>query len=538
MFVLRNALLSISRSKGRNILIGIIVFAIALAATVALAIRTAAADAKESGLSNVSVTASISRNIQSAMGGFTPGSGSSNREDIMSQMQELQEKYPELSFEQYEQYAADENVDSSYYSIGLSLNAGDGYTAYSTSTTSSSTTQLPSNMPEVEGGGRSGGFRVGGMMAMGDFTVTGVSDNAALTRFTGGQSSLNEGGSMPDYTTDDYSCIISSELALYNDLAVGGKIVLTNPSNEDESYTFKVVGIYTNSSTSTDGALQFSTAMDPANTIYISAKSAEKIEAASAKSAVTTTDNDGNEVSSELSGTLSYVYKFADQSKYEAFKSATEAKLGEYYSVSSSDVENYEKSLEPLENLGSFALTFLIVVLSIGAVILVVINMFNIRERKYEVGVLTAIGIKKSKVAAQFVAELLIVTLIAVALGAVVGAVVSVPVGNSLLESQVESLQAEQTQQNNAFGGAPGGGMQGGQMVISGRGGMGGSFGERVLGGAGSLTEYSTQIEAAVGIMVLLQLIGIGLLLTLLSSLAAVVFILRYEPLKILAERS
>lgn len=99
--------------------------------------------------------------------------------------------------------------------------------------------------------------------------------------------------------------------------------------------------------------------------------------------------------------------------------------MSEYYTLSSSDIISYESSLLPLKNLSSFATTLLILVLSIGAVILIVINVFNIRERKYEVGVLTAIGIKKGRVAMQFVAELLFVTLLFIFIGAGVGAAVS-----------------------------------------------------------------------------------------------------------------
>lgn len=97
--------------------------------------------------------------------------------------------------------------------------------------------------------------------------------------------------------------------------------------------------------------------------------------------------------------------------------------------MQSADVENYESSLVPLDSLAKFALTLLIVVLAVGAVVL---NLFNIRERKYEVGVLTAIGVKKVKVAAQFAIELLIVTMCGIALGVAGGAVASVPVSNQL----------------------------------------------------------------------------------------------------------
>lgn len=58
-------------------------------------------------------------------------------------------------------------------------------------------------------------------------------------------------------------------------------------------------------------------------------------------------------------------------------------------------MENHESSLVPLNNLSKFAVTLLIVVL-------VVITLLNVRERKYEIVVLTAIGVNKVKVAAQF----------------------------------------------------------------------------------------------------------------------------------------
>ena len=56
-----------------------------------------------------------------------------------------------------------------------------------------------------------------------------------------------------------------------------------------------------------------------------------------------------------------------------------------------------ESRIQPgtAHNLSKFAVTLLIVVL-------VVITLLNVRERKYEIGVLTAIGANKVKVAAQF----------------------------------------------------------------------------------------------------------------------------------------
>jgi putative ABC transport system permease protein len=56
-------------------------------------------------------------------------------------------------------------------------------------------------------------------------------------------------------------------------------------------------------------------------------------------------------------------------------------------------------------------------------------------------------------------------------------------------------------------------------------------FGNRVV-------SYVSDINASTDLVVVGELMGIGILLTILSSCAAIIFILRYEPLKILSERS
>lgn len=57
MFVVKNAWKSVTRNKGRNILVIIIVTIIAIAATIGLSIRQAATTARNTGLENTTVTA-------------------------------------------------------------------------------------------------------------------------------------------------------------------------------------------------------------------------------------------------------------------------------------------------------------------------------------------------------------------------------------------------------------------------------------------------------------------------------------------------
>ena len=182
----------------------------------------------------------------------------------------------------------------------------------------------------------------------------------------------------------------------------------------------------------------------------------------------------------------------------------------------------------------------MIVLLIIGGVILVVLNIFNIRERKYEIGVLTAMGMKKWKVAAQFICEILVVTMIAVVIGAGVGAVSSVPVTNALLEGQLQSQNKQQNQMDQNFGRPSDMGGFFGDMpsdmpsdIPNDVGGEKNPF-DNMFDGAAN---YITEVDSAMNLTVVFQMIGVGLLLTFIASAASVLFIMRYDPLKILTNR-
>jgi len=393
---------------------------------------------------------------------------------------------------------------------------------------------------------------MGGLMTMGDFTVIGYSSDSSMTAFVNGNASILEGGTMFEEGTSDYVCVISEELAIYNDLAVGDTVIITNPSLETETYTLTISGIYTSSETNNFSNAMFGRGQDPANQIYMSANALQVILDASEAASTTVTDDNGRESESKITGTLAATYTFADTDAYYAFENEVRTLgLDDSYTVSSTDITAFENSLTPLNTLSTMAGWFLLVILIIGGVILVVLNIFNVRERKYEVGVLTAMGMKKWKVAAQFMCEILVVTMLAVVIGAGIGAVSSVPVTNALLENQIASQNSQQTQMDQNFGrpgnmgGNMGGGMMGGNMggdmpsdipsdVPSDIGGGKNNRFENMFGGA---ADYITEVNSAMNLTVVLQMIGVGLLLTLIASAASVLFIMRYDPLKILANR-
>ena len=553
MYIMKNALRCIGRSKGRNILIGIIALVIAISACIGLSIRQAAESAKTSALEGMSVTATISYDRASAMGnmaGGRPGMGGgfSGGSFDPSQIGDIMGKGSSLTLEEYQKYAGAESVQDFYYTLTAYFNGSENFSPVSDETEDSDSDG------ELEGSLGSGGMSgfPGGMGgkdfmggASGDFSVIGYSSDSSMTAFVNGTASIVD-GSMFEEGTSELLCVISEELAMYNGLAVGDTIIVTNPSLESETYTLTISGIYTSSENNDFSMSMFGASQDPANRIYMSASALQAVLDASEESSTTITNDYGRETESKITGTLTATYSFADTDAYYAFEEEVRTLgLDESYTVSSTDVTAFENSIAPLNTLGTMAGWFLLVILIIGGIILVVLNIFNVRERKYEVGVLTAMGMKKWKVAAQFMCEILVVTMIAVVLGAGIGAVSSVPVTNALLEGQVESQNNQQNQMDQNFGrpgnmggGFPGGNMGGGRPSdmpsdMPDMGGGNNPFGE-MFGGA---ADYITEVDSAMNLTVVFQMIGVGLLLTLIASAASVLFIMRYDPLKILANR-
>ncbi|HOU09219.1 MAG TPA: ABC transporter permease [Clostridiales bacterium] len=516
MYVFKNAWKSITRSPGRNIIIGVIVMAIAVSGSIALSIRRAASKAEQEGLEALNITAQITVDRQKMMQAAREQGG-----DMREALQGAQE----LSIEQLQTYAEAESVEDFYYSVNSSFDAGTGLSPVDTSSEEddSSDTQpdMPGSMPP-------GGDMRGGMGEQGDFRVTGFSSYDDMTDFANSTAEIT-GGEVFDIDSADADCIVSEELAQLNGLEVGDTIELANPNASDETYTFTICGIYSYTGSDTSGQMIFSASQDPANRIYTSSAALLAVIGQSESVAQTSTDEEtGLTKTTALRKSVSGTYVFADAASYETFQTQVTAMgLPDTYRVTSSDLTQYEDSLAPLKKLSMFASYFVLIVLLIGGTILVAFNIYNIRERKYEVGVLTAVGMKKRKVALQFVSEIFLVTLASIIIGTAAGAASSVPVANKLLAAQVTSAQ-EDTSNTGDFGGRLG--MPAGDQSPPDQGGPGGF--------RGRVVDYVSSVNASADMVVVAELMGIGVLLTILSSLAALVFILRYEPLKILSNRT
>ena len=250
MYVIKNAFKCISRSKGRNVLIGIIALVIAISACIGLSIRQAAQKAKRETLENLSITATISFDMSANMQNMEPptsGESGSMPNFDKDQFKEMMGGIEGLTLEEYEKYAEADSVSDFYYTSTVGVNGNDKLKPVSTEEESQETQESQSGGFQSQQG-MFGGF--GGGMGRGsqsEFSLVGISGENALTQFANGTATFSD-GEIFDVTSNEMNCAVSNELALYNDLEVGDKITVTNPNNEDETYKLKITGIITDTS--------------------------------------------------------------------------------------------------------------------------------------------------------------------------------------------------------------------------------------------------------------------------------------------------
>lgn len=497
MYIIRNAWKSIKRNKGRNILIGIILVVIACTCTISLAIKTSADSLIKSYKAAYKAEASIGFDRKEMMESFDL-SDDSSREDMKEQFSEIEQ----ITVEDAQNYGDSQYVTSYYYTNSISLN-------------SNSLEAATSDFGGQDSEGMSGGAKEEKKEDTGDFTLTGYSSADSMEEFIDGSYTMSETSDDAwEQIFDGNYCFINEELAELNEIEIGDTIRFVSPQDEDIKFSYQVVGIFKENSSEEASNGGFQMFSNSANTI---------ITNAAAVSAAADKDTD-------LVQQVTPHYFLTSLEDAEAFEEELYSKgLDESFSVTTNE-DQVENATSAISNISGFAVMFLVIILAIGAVILFVINMLNVRERKYEIGVLRTIGMKKTKLAAQFVSELLIITICALIVGGGIGACLSKPVGNFLLKSEISQSQENRNDMAANFGGESQekrGGNRGGAPNLD--------FGS--MQGSVNVEEFDS-IDAVVNIKVIGILFAIGLALTLVSSFAAIFSIQRFSPLKILQERS
>ena len=119
MYILKNAITSIKRNKGRNILIGIIIIVISAASAITLAIRESATKIVTAYENKNPLTATIGMNRENLMKSLRENDKS--QEEMINAFNEIES----ITEDQIKEYGNSSNLKSYYYTYELSVDAKD-----------------------------------------------------------------------------------------------------------------------------------------------------------------------------------------------------------------------------------------------------------------------------------------------------------------------------------------------------------------------------------------------------------------------------
>jgi len=179
----------------------------------------------------------------------------------------------------------------------------------------------------------------------------------------------------------------------------------------------------------------------------------------------------------------------------------------------------YQQMMGPIENVASFSKTVIYIVAIAGAIILALILTLSIKERMYETGVLLSMGEGKSKIIAQYVAEVLLIALVAFSLSIFSGQYIAQGVGNMLLER--ESKVVEEQSYDNV---RPGFGRVMGQM-------QGGLFGRQA-----EANDTIDSLDVRITFSEVEKMAVAGLIITLAGTILPAASVMRFKPKTILTK--
>lgn len=211
-----------------------------------------------------------------------------------------------------------------------------------------------------------------------------------------------------------------------------------------------------------------------------------------------------------LSAAYYYLHDPLDYDKFVA-----EAKeMGIDFNILTLDMsdKSFTKITAPMNKLVKFTKTGVIATLVTGAFIMILLMTIIIRERKTEVGILRALGSSRATVAVQFIAESLLICAIALCLGLVCGHALSQKAADSLLSKEVAQAEANNTNSS----------------IVS----------MDELFNPNTVTAVDYKINTSLSVRQVLQIFSAGMLLCLFGSLSSTYWIMKYEPMKMLINRT
>lgn len=494
--MLKRSFLSIRRKLGRTIILTLIFFMMANLVLAAITIKTAVAAQMSYAKSTLGGTVTIQADMDAIREAQKEEmeNGGDRKEMFKNMVRPAVDVETANKIAEYSEYVKDYS-----YEISSSANSAE------------------LEVVESEGGDMGGGPGGFGRRDMGssddatldsDITIYGINAYAYISGVQNESMTIKDGTYFDEDSND--KAMISYEFAELNELEVGEKFTIKNIYTEKE-IELEVVGIYDSSEERAS-----------ANAIYMNIDTAAKF----------LSDDDYNDGKYNVNNVNYYMINSEKAEEFVEKVNADFPELSENNLKIAVDTSEYDAMSSSIESVGSFATTILIIVIVAAIIIVTLIVTINVKDRRYEMGVLLSLGAHKRNIVGQIATELVIVGTIGFVLASISGTFLAKSMGQSILESQI-AASSQQFERNFGRPGAQmGGNMNAPEMPRNNSAkSSSDNMKQRIM--ANQKTDVKLDINATPMDFLLLFVTGYAVIVF--ALIMPSVNILRYQPKEILA---
>ncbi len=490
--MLKRSFLSIKRKLGRTVILTLIFFMMANLVLAAITIKTAVAAQMDYAKSTLGGTVTIQADMDAIREAQKEemGNGSDRKEIFKNMVRPAVDVETANKVATYSDYVKD-------YSYELSSSANSASLEVVESEGDNGMPGGPGDRMRSESSSESTLEK--------DITISGINAYAYISGVESESFTIKDGTYFDEDTND--KAMISYEFAELNGLKVGDSFKIKNVYTE-KTIELSVIGIYDDSNERADS-----------NAIYMNIETAAKF--------LSSDDyNDGNYSVSNVK----YYMNNSDKAEEFVEKINTDfPSLAENKLKIAVDTSEYDALSGSIEDVGSFATTILIIVVVAAIIIVTLIVTINVKDRRYEMGVLLSLGAHKKNIIGQIATELLVVGTMGFVLASLSGTFLAKNMGQSILESQTAS-SAQQSERNFGRPGTQTGSSTGDTMAPS-EGSETRSMKQQMF--ANNNKDVELDINATP--IDFLLLFVTGYLVIIIALILPSINVLRYQPKEILA---
>ena len=495
--MLKRSWLSIKRKLGRTVILTLIFFIMANLVLAAITVKSAVNAQMDYAKSTLGGTVAIQADMAAIREKQKAEieSGTDRKEMFKEMVRPAVDVETANEIASYSEYVKDYS-----YEISASANSGD------LETVETKTPSRGGNMPGGQSGSRSSND---GSVLDKDISITGINAYAYISGVQSESMEIKDGTYFDE--NSENQAMISYEFSELNALKVGDSFTVKNVYTETD-ITLTIIGIYDSSEFNAN-----------ANTIYMNTETAAQF----------LSEDDYNEGNYSVGSVRYYMINSDNAEEFVNKIKEDFPDLAENNLTIAIDTSEYDAMSGSIESVGSFATTILIIVIIAAVIIITLIVTINVKDRRYEMGVLLSLGAHKSNIIGQIVCELIMVGTLGFALASATGSFFADKLGNSIVESQTTAT-AQQSEKNYGRPGAQVSGNSSNQPSAPEKTAPDSSTGTKNRNPANPQT---TQVELDINATPIdfLLLFAIGYAVIILALILPSINVLRYQPKAILA---